>query len=66
MPYNNPLQTPPRLICPSSGEVILANRSQTGAYHSWPDPTATDKENGSIPRYVIIFFDDVVYHILKK
>lgn len=41
---------PPNLVCPKSGEVILANRSQTGSYHSWPDPTATDKEDGSIPR----------------
>lgn len=58
MLYNNPLQTTPLSW---SVQVIFANLSQTRAYHSWSDPTATDKEDGSIPRHVIIFFDDTVY-----
>lgn len=45
---------PPRLVCPDSGQVIYASRSQTGAYHYWPDPTVTDDEDGPIPKYVII------------
>lgn len=52
---------PPKLVCPDSGQVIYAERLQTGAYHSWPDPTATDDEDGSIPRYVIIIFHGAVF-----
>lgn len=41
---------PPRLVCPESGQEIYAPRLQTGEYHYWPDPTATDDEDGFIPR----------------
>lgn len=45
-----PPNNPPNLVCPDSGQVIYANRTQTKAYHSWPDPTATDDEDGQIPK----------------
>lgn len=45
-----PPNNPPRLVCPDNGQVIFASRSQTGAYHYWEGPTATDDEDGPIPR----------------
>lgn len=45
--------------------MIFANRTKKGAYHSWQDPTATDDEDGAIPRYMIILCHGIVYHILE-